>query len=404
MVNIDRRFFEKKNDRFDIQTLNVISIQKLVRGLFVVMTQLPSIPYSVFEFLFLIDTSYSHAFNLNRRALLIQVFSLPWIRTEIRRKPLDAVDIHSDNIKKTTRMSSITSLPTVEEYFTRYGMTGYLILGNIGLILNIAVFSQRISARNPCLLYLLSMSICGLIGLNISTIPYIYALDHSNPLKNNLFLCRFQFYLRHAFNQLMRTFFVIACADRYACSSKQAKIRAFSRDIVAVRAIPAVVLFWLLIAIFPTMLRTLHDGKCDARSGAYDIIYTIYILITLGIFPLVTLSIFGVLMMRNLKQLRGENLRKRDQDMMRMLLIELIIYIITTIPNTVMHIYKSAAANVEKSKERELIETFVIYIARVFLLYMSNTFSFWIYLSTSQSFRLEVRTMLIRYAKFFSRK
>ena len=301
-------------------------------------------------------------------------------------------------------MSSITSLPTVEQYFTRYGMTGYLILGTIGLILNIAVFSQRISSRNPCSLYLLSMSICGLIGLNISTIPYIYAVDHPNPMDENLFLCQIQFYLRHAFNQLMRTFFVIACADRYACSSKQAKIRAFSRDVVAVRIIPLVILFWLLIAILPTMLRTLHDGKCDARLGVYDIMYTVYILMTLGIFPLVAMSIFGVLMMRNLKQLSGQTLRKRDQDMMRMLLIELIIYVITTIPNTVMHIYKSVVVNVEKSEERQLIESFVIYIARKFLLYMSNTFSFWIYLATSQSYRLEVRTMFIRYAKLFSRK
>ena len=297
-------------------------------------------------------------------------------------------------------MSLVTSLPFIQRCLTLYGMTGYLILGNIGLIINIAVFSQRISSRNPCSLYLLSMSICGLVGLNISTIPYIYGLDHRDAINQSLFFCQIQFYLRHAFNQLMRTFFVLACADRYACSSKEAKIRAFSRDIIAVRLIPLVSLFWLLVAIFPTMLRTLHHGKCDARSGVYDIIYTIYILMALGVFPLVMMSIFGILMMRNLKELRGQTLRKRDQDMMRMLLIELIIYIITTIPNTVMHIYKSAVTNIEKNEERKIIEAFVIYIARIFLLYMSNTFSFWIYLTTSKSYRLEVKTMFIKYFKY----
>jgi hypothetical protein len=230
------------------------------------------------------------------------------------------------------------------------------------------------------------MSICGLLGLNISTIPVIYALDNPDPLKYNLFFCEIQFYLRHAFNQLMRTFFVLACADRYASCSERANIRAFSRYQTAMRVIPVVLLFWLIVAIFPTMLRTLDHGVCDARSGAFDIIYTIYILMALGVFPLVSMSIFGVLMTKNLKQMRrriqpnatsetgGNALRKRDRDMMKMLLIELIIYIITTIPNTIMHIYKSAAQNDEKSKQRAEIEAFAVYFARTFLLYLSNTF------------------------------
>jgi hypothetical protein len=89
---------------------------------------------------------------------------------------------------------------------------------------------------------------------------------------------------------------------------------------------------------------------------------------------------------------------------MKMFLIELIIYIITTIPNTVMHIYKSAAANIVKTKERQEIENFAVYFARIFLLYMMNTFSFWIYVSTSRSYRAELKTMLIRWYRVITRK
>jgi len=64
----------------------------------------------------------------------------------------------------------------------------------------------------------------------------------------------------------------------------------------------------------------------------------------------------------------GTVLRKRDWDMMKMLFIELIIYIITTISTTVMPIYKSAVNNVEESKEWQQIERFAVYIARTFLL------------------------------------
>ena len=307
-------------------------------------------------------------------------------------------------------MSLVSTLVYLQQCFTRYGMTGYLTLGSVGLILNIAVFSQPAFRRNSCSLYILSMSIFGLLGLQISAVPVVYALDNPNPLNYNSFYCGIQFYLRHGFNQLMRTFFVLACADRYAACSRKPNIRAFSRCEVARRVIPCTSLFWLIVAIFPTMIRTLENGKCDARGGAFDTIYTIYILFTLGIFPLVSLSTFGVLMTRNLKEMRlrvqptsitGEAtaapvLRKRDRDMMKMLLIELIIYIVTTIPNTIMHIYKSAADGIVKTKERQQIETFTIFLARVFLLYMCNTFSFWVYVVTSRSYRLEVKNLFIK--------
>lgn len=53
------------------------------------------------------------------------------------------------------------------------------------------------------------MSISDLFGLNISTILIIYSLNNPNPMNSNLFFCEIQFYFRHAFNQLLRTFFVL---------------------------------------------------------------------------------------------------------------------------------------------------------------------------------------------------
>jgi hypothetical protein len=253
------------------------------------------------------------------------------------------------------------------------------------------------------------MSITGLLGLYISTVPIVYAVHYPDPLAHSAFFCWIQYYLRHALNELMRTFFVLACADRYASSSKHVNIRAYSRLEVAKRVIPSVSIFWSIVAVFPTMLRTLSNGVCGTTSGILGVIYGIYVLITLGILPLVGLSVFGILMIKNLKQMRRSvqptatlesqpnNLRRRDRDMIRMLLAELISYIITTIPNTVMQIYVSAAADVVKTKARQEIETFAAYFAQVFLLYMMNTFAFWIYLSTSRTFRTELKTMLIRW-------
>jgi hypothetical protein len=207
-------------------------------------------------------------------------------------------------------------------------------------------------------------------------------------------------------------FFVLVCADRYASCSNQARIRSFSQFKVAVRVIPSVIIFWFLLPIVPTGLRVLSNGVCDARSGTYDIIYTVYIISSTGFFPLLSMITFGILMIKNLRQMRtrvqpstssesgANNLRKRDRDMMRMLLIELIICTITISPNTMTHIYKSATTNVVRNKERQQIETFVYFMARLFLLYMANTFSFWVYLTTSQTFRLELKNLIVKWYRF----
>ncbi|CAF3720897.1 unnamed protein product [Rotaria sp. Silwood1] len=310
---------------------------------------------------------------------------------------------------------SVSPFVIVQKYLTRYGMTTYVTLGNTGLVFNMLIFGQKAHRRNSCSLYILAMSFCSSIGLNSAVIPIIYALDHPNPLSYSLVFCKLQYYLRHVFSQSMRTFFVLACADRYATSSNRVCIRSFSRQQVAIRIISLVILFWLLLGIFPTMLYTINKSICDAQYGLPDILYSAYIMIVLGIFPIVSLLTFGILMVMNLKEIRARArslkngttvtiLRKRDRDMMRMLLTESIVYICTTIPNTVVLIYKAVVQNKVSSGEYQDVELFIFFVSRIFLLYFNNSLSFWIYLSTSRSFRLELKNLFIKWFTFIKKK
>jgi hypothetical protein len=89
---------------------------------------------------------------------------------------------------------------------------------------------------------------------------------------------------------------------------------------------------------------------------------------------------FGVLLTINLKKMRTRIhsianlgnavnvLRKRDRDM-------LIIYICTTMPNTIVLIYMVSAQTTTENYESEQINSFVSYFARVFLLYLNNSLS-----------------------------
>ncbi|CAF1228092.1 unnamed protein product [Adineta ricciae] len=312
-------------------------------------------------------------------------------------------------------MSSAASyLPLLQRYLTRYGMTTYNVLGNIGLVFNMMLFLWPVFRRNPCSIYIFAASLTGLIGLNISTIPVIHALDHPNPSTVSVRFCELQFYFRHSFNQMMRTYFICACIDRYAISSGNKRIRSFSRFRIAVYIIISVPIFWFLLALWPNTLNTLENGRCGGKKGLSAIILSIYMTLVVGIIPLLGMIIFGLLMLKNLRNVRSRvqpnstvgvsapRIHKRDRDMTKMLLIEIVGYIITISPFAINLLYQSATQTITKSVDQQLIESFSTYFNGTFLIYMNNSFSFWIYICVSRTFRSEVKNLCLKCCKMIS--
>ena len=164
-------------------------------------------------------------------------------------------------------MSSVAQLATIQNLLTRYGMSIYVAFGNIGNFLTIAVFSQSEQRRNPCSLYILWMTVCNLICLDVGIIPLIFALDHTDISTQIAAACKIQFYVRHASFQIMRTYKVLACIDRFALSSLEARIRSFSQYKVAKRLVIISAIFWALAVIFFAAVRDIANG--------YNVIYRI---------------------------------------------------------------------------------------------------------------------------------
>jgi hypothetical protein len=311
-----------------------------------------------------------------------------------------------------------SSLVYIQKFLTHYVSTTYATFGTIGVLFNIAIFSQLPHRQSPTSLYILAMSLCSLISLSAYLIPTFYALDHPDPSTTPPFsLCQLIYYLRHSFNQMMRSFMVLACADRYAICSNQVRIRSFSQYRIAIRVIPAVMLFWLLLSIFPLTLRSLVNGVCSVPSGLNTIMFSTYGAIVAGILPLSCMIIFGILLSISLKKMRGrihpmpmtnasvnQLLRKRDRDMLRMLLIEVICYATTTGPLAVLFIYLAATQTIMKSSERLQIESFLQYFTTQFLLYLTNSLSFWIYITVSRSFRSEFKKLILKCYTFITGK
>lgn len=206
---------------------------------------------------------------------------------------------------------------------------------------------------------------------------------------------------------MMRSFIVLACIDRYAMCSVQARIRSFSNYRVALRLIPTIVVLWLIVTSYIPALHSIENGRCGMFDAVYLLIYTIYNITTTGFFPPFAMTLFSVLIMINLKRIRVRvqpttvesvtqgTVRKRDRDLLRMTLIEVMIYMITTTPYTIVLVYSTATRSMSKSREQQQIESFITYVAQSFLLYLNNALPFWIYIFTSRSFRMECKRLFI---------
>lgn len=304
-------------------------------------------------------------------------------------------------------MSSDSPFVLAQQSMSRYGLTTYTIVGNIGSLLNIIIFSQPTHRRNPSSLFILAMSISAFLGLNVSTIPVIYEVDRRDPILSSQLFCQLQFYFRHSLNQMMRTFFILACIDRYIISSDNQRIRSFSNYRTALSIIPGVILFWLLLPIFPTLLRSANTVTCGTSNSTNTIKFLIYTLIMVGLIPFVSMIVFSILFNHNLKKIRtrinpttntnsvgSRLLRRRDRDTIRMLFIEVLCYIGTMGPLSFMSIYVIATLSMMKSRFHLQTDAFIFYCINIFLLYINNGLSFWIYLCTSRSFRIEVQKFI----------
>jgi hypothetical protein len=197
-----------------------------------------------------------------------------------------------------------------------------------------------------------------------------------------------------------------------------AKIRSFNRFKVAFLLIIIGALFWALAVIFFAYARTIQNGSCNIFNDLYSSIYTIYYLIFAGLLPPALILVFSILVMRNLKQMRSRvqptqettggggknNLRKRDRDLMKMVLVEVMIYVLSTLPFSIYLVYQMITSSYVKSKDRKQVESFINYLAQSFLMYLNTALPFFIYIATSPSFRRECQRIPIRFYAFITNK
>jgi hypothetical protein len=142
-------------------------------------------------------------------------------------------------------------------------------------------------------------------------------------------------------------------------------------------------------------MNTLLNGQC-VMTGVYSLIFAIYQMFIAGVMPPVVMIIFSCLAYSNLKQAtfvrddRQDRRKKQQQrQLVRMVTVQITVYIISAELVPITTLYRQLTASVTgKSADQRAIESFVIFLASNFLLYLNTWAAFFIYFVTSNNFRL----------------
>ncbi|CAF1281474.1 unnamed protein product [Didymodactylos carnosus] len=99
------------------------------------------------------------------------------------------------------------------------------------------------------------------------------------------------------------------------------------------------------------------------------------------------------------QQKQQRHTKKRDSQLVVMLLAEIIAYLISTFLFPTNDLYQTVTSHVQKSVERQQIETFITYIARPYLIVLNACSTFFVWFAASKKFRNDFKQYLHYYRK-----
>jgi len=292
--------------------------------------------------------------------------------------------------------STIAYLNFVTRELNRYIPLPLLILGTIGNILNILVFTRPSLRTNPCSLYFVSGSFVNFLSLYVGLITPFLALYDLDPTQKSNVLCKIRFYLRFTAITLSTWFILFACFDRFLSSSANVNFRLWSS---LHRAKRIIVISSIIGFIFPYIqafycFSINQNNTCTYITNICKLSCDITLLLCNSCVPPILMVIISILTIQNVRSLQRINIRRRrDVQLSRILLIQVIVLVFFTTPITAQKIYSSATMFRTKSELTTAIDSLINQIATEISYIISST-TFYIYSLTSKKFRKEVSYIL----------
>ncbi len=237
-----------------------------------------------------------------------------------------------------------------------------LITGIFGNGINLFIFSSVPAyRRTPCTFYFLVCSIHNILYIIINLPVRIVSTALNLDLNiHSLIWCRVQSFF---IGYLGLTSFTLSCLtaiDQFFATSRTVSLRRCSNIKWAHRIVLVIIIVWCLhtIPVFVFFNIPPVTNSCSSDNPAYGFYTTIYVLTLQCCIPVIVMVIFGYLTYRNISRTIILAEQQADRQLVRMILIQVVLVVISMTPFGTYIIYALITTKVIKGPDRLLKEYF----------------------------------------------
>ena len=298
----------------------------------------------------------------------------------------------------------ILNLINIQKQIFRYFPILLLLFGTIGNLTSCLVFLQRALRNNPCAIYFLAASISNLVYLATLTSLMLDAWDETLNLMSTISgMCKFTMLIILMSRTLSLWFIVLATIDRYLVSSPNQNRRQMSSLKNSHQSI--VIACVLVLAIWAETIYCFDANligtpiKCYTTSNACRLYNDINLALTSIVIPSIVMLAFGGFTISNIHQSRQRmhpstsvtvaapsRSRKTEQNLTRMLLIQVFLIVILNLPQAIFTFYLTMIFDQPKTPVQGVLYGF-IYNILLLCPFISCCISFLLYTLTGKIFR-----------------
>lgn len=316
--------------------------------------------------------------------------------------------LHKSTDNSTGNEYVIGVLSDVTTQLNRYLGIIIFLFGVVGNLLNIVVLSQRSFRSNSCAWLFLALSVVNLTSIISGLITIIVGGWTTNPTNYITWICKLRAFLVFSTRTMAAWLIVLATFDRWLLSCIDVRRRQLSSLKNAQRGTFLIVIFSILL--YAQMLYCYEANridtplKCYGKTSACRVATDISFATLTILGPLCLMTVFGLLTIINVRQSQRrvqtltlanggtENTnrssgiasrnserktkKRADQNLLRMLLVQVAILIIFTLPLSLDKFYSSFSE--EGSALAYDINAFVYDVA-ILSYFVSNGMPFYVY-------------------------
>jgi hypothetical protein len=249
---------------------------------------------------------------------------------------------------------------------------GFILLftGIIGNGLNVFIFSSVQNYRRiPCTFYFVVEAIFNILELSINLTSRIVSAGYGIDLtRTSVIWCKTRYFFFGFFAIISFSCSCLATVDQFFVTSPSPHLRQLSKIQWAHRIVFGLIIFGFLLSMatnfaFFNISPTIN--ACAPVNTAYALYVQLFTLIGLGSIPILIMFVFGCLTYRNIRQTRTLLEQHADRQLVKMILIQAILVVISVTPYGINGIYDLATAGIVKNEDRQEKESFVTAVVAV---------------------------------------